>query len=158
MDGAAKGSPGPAGGGAIIRNHRGQFVSALSTNLGHSSSFKAEATALVRGLELAMNLQIANLIVQLDNLACVQVLRSKKWERNECSHLIEHAIKLIESPAWTVKIIHVYREGNRAADWLANHGVAQHIRLQIFPSAPLELSRIIDEDIRGVAIPRLIPH
>lgn len=157
VDGAAKGALGATGGGAIIRNHNGQFISALSANFGHCTSFKAEAAALVCGLELAKNMQIEKLVVQMDNLACVQVLRSKKWGSLECTHLFEHSMKLIECPSWMVKIVHGYREGNRAADWLANQGVTQHIRLQILSSAPVELSRIIREDAMGVTTPRLVP-
>lgn len=157
VDGAAKGS-GAAGGGAIIRDHDGQFISALSANFGHCSSFEAEVSALVEGLKLAKELYIEKLELQMDNQACVEILRSQKWGRSEYSDMFEHIMKLIDSPNWTVKIKHVYREGNRVADWLANQGVAQHIRLEIFDSAPLELDRILAEDSMGVGISRLIPQ
>ena len=62
-DGAAKGSPGIAGGGVIIRDHRGGFVSAMAMYFGVCSSFKAEVMALCKGLELAQELQISKLQV-----------------------------------------------------------------------------------------------
>lgn len=113
--------------------------------------------ALDKGVELAKDLGISKLLIQLDNLACVQLLQSKDIGSSECSHLLKNVIKLIEDTTWTVHISHVYREGNRAADWLANQGVAQHIRIQIFSSPPIDLCRILLEDSRGVAFPRLIP-
>lgn len=61
-DGAAKGAPGPAGGGAIIRDHCGGLISALSMNFGHCNSFKVEVMALLKGLELASDLQIRKLV------------------------------------------------------------------------------------------------
>lgn len=57
IDGATRGSPGDAGGGVIIRNNSGMFISALTLNFGRCSAFRAEVLALLRGLELARNLQ-----------------------------------------------------------------------------------------------------
>lgn len=156
-DGAAKGCPGPAGGGAIIRNQHGSFISAFAGYFGHCNSFKAEITALVSGLDLARDLQIRNLVIQVDNLACVQALTSKESGSGECAHLINYCKRVINKDDWVTRIVHIYREGNRAADWLANHGVAQSLRTVILEDVPLALVRIIDEDIRGVAFPRLIP-
>lgn len=157
VDGAAKGTPGPAGGGGIIRDHRGVFVSAFAASFGHCSAFMAEVKALSKGLELAKSLHIKKLLVQMDNLACVQALLNRTISRSECTHLLQDCLTRIECPEWTVKLLHVYREGNRAADWLANHGAAHHIETYIFHNAPVELGRIISEDSRGVAIPRLVP-
>ena len=87
--------------------------------------------ALLKGLQVARNLQISHLLIQLDNLACVQMLISKEEASGDCAHLLKSCKKLIEDPDWVVCIKHVYREGNRAADWLANHGVAQSCSLHI---------------------------
>lgn len=93
-DGAAKGAP--AGGGAILRDHCGGFISPLSLNFGYYNTFKVEVMALARGLELARELQISQLIMQLDNLACVQMIQHKEAGRNECTHLINRCIHLIQ--------------------------------------------------------------
>lgn len=156
-DGAAKGAPDLTGGGAIIRDHKGGFVSALSLNFGICNSFKAEVLALSKGLELAKELQIANLQVQLDNLACVQMLKAGDTGRNECTHILHHCLQLIKHEGWTVHVKHVYREGNKAADWLANLGVSQLLPISVFSSAPRGLNTILDEDLRGVATPRSVP-
>lgn len=51
----------------------------------------------------------------------------------------------------------MYHEDNRATDWLGNHGVTQLLPNSIFSSAPIGLSTILDEDVRGVVVPRLMP-
>lgn len=71
----AKGSLSRIGGGAIIRDHCGVFIFAISTNFGRCNAFKAENLALTKGLELARDIQIKKLQIQLDNLACVQMLQ-----------------------------------------------------------------------------------
>lgn len=156
-DGAAKGTPGPAGGGAIIRDQQGTYVSSLAANFGCCVAFKAEIMALEKGLELARNLRIHDIEVQLDSLACIQALKSNDNSHGEYTHIINHCRTMLSSLEWKVKVVHVYREGNRAADWLANHGVAQSVRLHIFQFVPVGISRILEEDLRGVALPRLIP-
>ena len=65
--------------------------------------------------------------------------------------------ELLHRGDWEVQVFHVYREGNRVADWLANQGVAQSHRIVILEDIPLALRRIVDEDFRGVALPRLVP-
>ena len=156
-DGAAKGSPSQAGGGVIIRDHRGGLVSAMAMNIGVCHAFKAEVMALLKGLELARELKISKLQIQLDNLACVQMLQARDSGRNECTHLLRQCIQIIQCDDWEVQIRHVYREGNKAADWLANSGVVQLLPLSIFSSAPRGLSSILDEDLSGVATPRSVP-
>lgn len=151
-DGAAKGSMGLAGGGVLIRDHCGTFISALTANFGRCTAFRAEVMALVHGLKLARNLQISHLMIQLDNMACVQALQSTSSGSGECAHLINFCRSLISEANWEVKVEHVFREGNRAADLLANLGVTQLSRSELLEEPPLELSRIIDEDIRGVAM------
>lgn len=156
-DGAAKGVFGPAGGGALIRDHCGDLISTLSMNFGHCTSFKAEVMALLKGSKLARELQISKLMIQLDNLACVQLLQHKASGRNECTHLLNQCLQLLDNDSWEVQILHVYRESNRAADWLANYGVAQLLPTILHTSAPPGLRSILDEDFRGVSFPRLLP-
>lgn len=114
--------------------------------------------ALTKGLELARELQVDKLEVQLDNLACVHLLQKREAGRNECTHMLNHCIYLIQQEDWEVRIIHVYREGNRAADWLANHEASQLLPTIIHSSVPQGLGPILEDDYRGVAIPRLLPR
>uniref|UniRef100_A0A7C8ZGN9 RNase H type-1 domain-containing protein n=1 Tax=Opuntia streptacantha TaxID=393608 RepID=A0A7C8ZGN9_OPUST len=52
-DGAARGNPGPAGAGGVIRGERGEWIAGFSEHLGRCSSLKAELRAVLRGLRLA---------------------------------------------------------------------------------------------------------
>lgn len=156
-DGAAKGSPGPAGGGVIIRDHRGQFISAFSANFGHCHALKAEVMAITKGIALARDLRIPKLEIQLDSLACVQFLSGNANVAGEYVHDIKCCRAMLLEEDWEVKVIHVYREGNRAADWLANKGAAQSSNFILLDFIPTDLARILEEDIRGVALPRLVP-
>ncbi|XP_056692252.1 uncharacterized protein [Spinacia oleracea] len=98
-------------------------------NYGHCVAFKAEVMALTMGLELARNLGIQNLEVQLDNISCVQILQNEELSHGECTHHINYCRAMLKDANWKVKISHIYREA---------------------------LSCILEEDSRGVALPRLI--
>lgn len=54
-DGAAKGNPGEAGAGGIIRGPRGELFEMFAANCGVYSSTKAELLAVMRGLATAWN-------------------------------------------------------------------------------------------------------
>lgn len=55
----------------------------------------------------------------------MQALNSGSSSCGGCTHLIRYCLSLLRREDWVVKVIHVFREGNRAADWLANQGVDQ---------------------------------
>lgn len=133
------------------------MVSALAASFGSCCAFKAEIMALHRGLELARSLRIGKLMVQLDSLSCVQTIQSTTPSSGECAHVIDSCRSLINDSQWEVRVSHVYREGNRAADWLANLGETHPHGIVILEETPLALRRILIEDIQGVAVPRLIP-
>lgn len=69
-------------------------------------------------LELARELQINKLIVQLDDQACVKMLLNQDSGRNVCTHMLNRCLEMIQQDDWEVRVVHVYREGNWAADRL----------------------------------------
>lgn len=50
IDGAAKGNPGEAGAGGLIRGHRGEVHKVFALNCGICTSTKAELMAVLKGL------------------------------------------------------------------------------------------------------------
>lgn len=142
-DEAAKGTPRPAGGGSVIRNAQGELIRGYSANFGICSSFRAEIKAVAYGLDLAKSLGIQHLVIQMDNLACIQMISSQDYGGGACHHLLNRCRALINDGNWRIRLEHCYREGNKAADYLANHGVIQEDRIKIIQEANLELKRIL---------------
>lgn len=89
-DGASKGTPGPAGGGGVIRDTNGTFHLAFIANFGICSAFKAEFMALSIGIDMAMEMGCKKLVIQVDNEACVHVLKRSEYQGGECYHIINH--------------------------------------------------------------------
>ena len=65
-DGSAKGNPGMAGAGGLIRDYRGNWIGGFFRNIGFTHSLAAELWGLRDGLALAKNLNIKKLHVELD--------------------------------------------------------------------------------------------
>lgn len=87
-DGAAKGNPGPAGAGGIIRNHRGFWVKGFSRKVGLATNIIAELWALRDGLKLAQGLGIHKLEVELDAQVAIilTILKFRHGSASLCSY------------------------------------------------------------------------
>lgn len=117
-DGASQGEAKLAGGGGILRDCRGSFIHEFPANFGSCSAYKAELATTAIGLELAKDLGITKLVLQMDNKACLEVLQDAHHHGGECVHLLNSCRKLLNSEEWEVRLSHSYREGNKLRiDW-----------------------------------------
>ena len=122
-DGAARGNPGPAGAGGMLRDPSGRTVEDFAQYLGTLTNNEAEYRALLLGLALARRHQVRELEIQLDSeLVVRQLKREYKVKAAHLKPYHERALKeLAGFERWSVR--HVRREENRDADELANRGV-----------------------------------
>lgn len=155
-DRAAKGCPGLAGAGGILRDHRGRCVGFFSANLGNCIAIRAELMALKKGLMLALEQDAMQVDVRMDNLAYTQIINMDESYVGPNLQLVKQCKELIAQHPWIVTILHCYREANRAADWLANRGVVLELPMDFGVHPPSELARIIWEDNSGFSFPRVI--
>ena len=157
-DGAAKGNPGPAGAGGLIRGYRGEVFEVFSINCGVCSCTRAELLAVLRGLSVAWNGGHRKLHVEVDSEVVVRLLTGDPPSSSPFIHIIRKCLALINREEWEVKVTHCYREANRAADWLANYGVNLQEKFVMLQAVPKDLHAVLLEDLGGVSWPRWIPQ
>jgi ribonuclease HI len=122
-DGAARGNPGPAGIGAILKTASGEVLAADAQYLGHTTNNVAEYKALLLGLSRALEKGIRRLEVRADSELLIKQLRGEYRVLAEgLKPLFEQAKSMLEQFE-AVKLVHVRREQNSEADRLANQGV-----------------------------------
>jgi len=122
-DGAARGNPGPAGGGAILKTPSGEVIAEESSYLGHTTNNIAEYRALLLGLERAIACGVQKIDVRADSELLIKQLRAEYRVKNEgLKPLFEQAKRLLAQFS-SVKLTHVRREMNTEADRLANRGI-----------------------------------
>ncbi|KAK9749278.1 hypothetical protein RND81_02G114800 [Saponaria officinalis] len=156
VDGASRGNPGLAGAGGLIRDTKGIMLTAFAEKLGHSTNMRAELMALSRGIQLAKQMGHNRVIVQTDSLTLVNLLQQTD---HHCSyfHLLQLCKEVFKSDQWRVEVVHVYREANSCADWLANLDIDQMEHLKILEEPPQCLQYLLQQDLTGVAWPRSVP-
>eukprot|EP00253_Pinus_taeda_P006105 PITA_06105 len=132
FDGAAKGNPGPAGYGGVIRNHNGESMQVYYGTVGSDTNNAAELEGLWKGICLADQNHLHPLEVEGDSLILIAIAKriqagakavkvAKSWRL--LSRLEDLEEKLHTS--LNITFHHVRRTANKVADRLANQGVSQ---------------------------------
>jgi ribonuclease HI len=122
-DGGARGNPGPAGAGAILKDIGGATLATCSKYLGHTTNNVAEYRALILGLERARELGITRIEVRADSQLLIRQLEGTYRVKNAgLKPLFTRASGLLEQFEYA-KLTHVPREQNAEADQLANEGI-----------------------------------
>ena len=128
-DGGARGNPGPAGAGAMIRDELGSSVASVSKFLGHRTNNFAEYEAVILALEALAKLVPAakhgatEVAVKMDSELVVKQMKGAYKVKHPV--LKEQYARLIHAAGAfdRVSFSHVRREENTDADALANEAM-----------------------------------
>ena len=124
-DGAARGNPGPAGIGIVIKNDE-EILLEVSDYIGKTTNNVAEYIALIRGLEEALDMGNKSVEVYSDSELMVKQLNGEYKVKNEgLVPLYLHTRSLIKKFNH-FSISHTVRDENTHADELANQGIDDH--------------------------------
>ncbi|GAB4274584.1 MAG: hypothetical protein Kow0056_03070 [Coriobacteriia bacterium] len=119
-DGGSRGNPGPAATGYVLQDPEGRVVAQSGEAIGVATNNVAEYRALISGLKRAQEEGVRSLDVFLDSELVVRQLNGEYRVKNEgLAPLFEEARNLIGGFD-DVRIAHVPREENAAADALVN--------------------------------------
>jgi ribonuclease HI len=126
-DGASRGNPGPAGAGAQITGPDGSVLAEVAEGLGETTNNVAEYTAVIRGLERALELGATEVLLRSDSQLLINQLTGRY--RVKTSHLqpLHRRVRELGARFDTIEYEHVRRERNTEADRLANLGVDRYL-------------------------------
>lgn len=123
IDGAARGNPGPAGIGVVVRDKTGRVVKEFNKYLGEATNNVAEYSALIFGLQEVMIQRADEVVINLDSELIVRQLRGEYRVKTESlKPLFDQALHLLGGFK-RFEIKHIKREENKAADRLANKAI-----------------------------------
>ena len=127
VDGAARGNPGPAGIGVVIKDGP-KLIEELGAYIGKSTNNIAEYMALVRGLEEVLIRGYKSASFYSDSELLVKQLNGEyKVKHENLVPLHYHVLTLVDRMK-DFSIKHVTREKNEHADKMANEGIDLHAR------------------------------
>lgn len=122
-DGGARGNPGPAGAAFVLERPDGTVLCRGGRYLGETTNNVAEYEALLWGLRSASRLDARPLTVFSDSELLVKQVNGLYRVKNEgLRPLYAEACRLI-GEVGDVRVVHVRREENKAADALANEAM-----------------------------------
>ena len=125
VDGAARGNPGPAAIGAVIKDEQGATLARISQRIGKTTNNQAEYRALIAALEKAVQLGARKVSVYSDSeLVVRQITGRYRVKKAELKPLFQKVTQL-QSRLESFSISHIPREQNTEADRLANEALDQ---------------------------------
>lgn len=126
-DGAARGNPGLSGAGAVLVEPSGQVVDRLGKFLGVQTNNFAEYMGLLLGLRRARQLGVSEVEVYADSELMIRQLGGRYQVKSPSLRpLYEEALRLLNDFS-RVKLVHVPREMNAAADEMSNRAIDERM-------------------------------
>jgi ribonuclease HI len=123
VDGGARGNPGPAGYGVLLRDENGCTRLQVWGFLGRATNNVAEYRGLIEALAAALELGASRLEVRTDSeLIQRQVTGVYKVRQPHLRELLLE-VRALAGRLEGFRILHVPREENRLADALANRAI-----------------------------------
>jgi ribonuclease HI len=120
IDGGARGNPGPAAYGVVVRNSKGEVLAELSDYLGLQTNNFAEYSGLLAALEFAVREKYTSLKIYSDSELLVRQMQGRYKVNNlALQELFARAQSLVRKLQF-FSIEHVLRERNKEADRLVN--------------------------------------
>ena len=120
FDGSSLGNLGCAGGGRIIRNSNGEWVSGYDRAIGTTTSVAAKLWTLRDGLNLCISLNLQAVEIELD--AKLVDLISKEGSQPNSNDVIVAECREGLKKIPRVRVLHCYREANKCANALTCKG------------------------------------
>jgi ribonuclease HI len=123
VDGGARGNPGPAAIGIVLRDAAGEVLEEVGETIGEATNNVAEYKALLRGIELAAAHGAEELDLIGDSELVVRQVEGKYKVKNAGIKPLHEAVKqaLRDFDAWSIR--HVRRAENSDADRLVNQAL-----------------------------------
>ena len=148
-DGASCKNLGKADGGGVIKDCHGDWVKGFSRSIGHTISVMAEWWALRDGLNLAIQLGISKLEIELDAKVIVEVLKSTNCP-NISFTTLSCDCRCLMARFRRVRVGHVFREANKCANLLAKRGCSLMENFVVFNTSPSDDLNVLFEADRNV--------
>ncbi|CAL1407399.1 unnamed protein product [Linum trigynum] len=154
-DGFVLSPSGKAAAGGLIRDCLGRCSAAFANNLGNCSITAAELKGAVAGLQMAWDKGYRKVHLNLDSSTAMSIIRNCSDDDHRHGLLVQHVCNVLNRD-WDVVISHVYREGNRAADYLASLGHSLPFGTHHVDVCSPELCRWLEYDVMGISQARFI--
>lgn len=127
IDGAARGNPGEAGIGIVIKDSQDQPIGQLYKYIGQATNNIAEYTALIYALQQALILGLKDITVNSDSELLIKQLNGEYRVKNAALRPYYEQFLHLRSGFEKIEARQIARDKNKEADKLANLAVDSRI-------------------------------
>ena len=135
--------------GGVIRDAEGRILHAFQDFIGRVSIIMAELTGIWKGLKMSKDLGYNNVMIETDSKVALLLLSKDNphWHWK----LVPLILKILRlCNGRNIKLRHVYREGNQAADWFASTALNTRVSSTFGPGEiPMQVRKIAYGDKHG---------
>jgi ribonuclease HI len=129
-DGAARGNPGPAAIGVVLKDEAGVTVATIGRCLGVKTNNQAEYTAVIAGLEKAIALGAKQVLLKSDSeLVVKQLMGLYKVKNADLKEMYQQVVKLA-GRLEKFSAVNIRREQNKQADALCNKALDEGVEVR----------------------------
>ncbi|XP_075079959.1 uncharacterized protein LOC142165266 [Nicotiana tabacum] len=144
-DGACRGNPGRSSIGFCIRDEAGDLIYAEGREISEGTNNESEVVAIVEALKMCKNLNYCRIWLQTDSMLLKNIIEESWKPPWYITEHVEEILRLKEQN--TIKVTHIFREGNTLADHLANYALDEgNTECHGFWDLDSKGRRIINED------------
>ena len=122
-DGAARGNPGPAAIGVVIKDAAGKTVATVSRCLGAATNNQAEYQAVIAGLEKAISLGARQVLLKSDSELVVKQLMGRYKVKNAGMREMYSRVVQLTGKLEKFSAVNIPRGQNAQADALCNEAL-----------------------------------
>ena len=119
-DGAARGNPGPAAIGVVLKDTTGRTIDTISRRLAPTTNNQAEYQAVISGLEKAIKLGAKSVIVKADSELVVKQIKGQFKIKNTALRPLYQEVVQLTGQLEDFAVSYIPRKHNAKADALAN--------------------------------------
>lgn len=142
--------------GGVFRDCSGRWVKGFTKYLGSGSVLASELWGILMGLSVAWEMGVQPLWIESDSMVAVNLIMGGCVITHPFYNIVNR-IRNLHGRNWTVRLTHTHREGNRTADSIANFALSSASQLTILDTPPSFCTSFLQDDLTGVAMPRLVP-
>jgi len=126
-DGGARGNPGPAGIGVVIKTEAGEIIYRHGGYIGEATNNVVEYKALLKAVEEAYNLGATELRINMDSELIVRQMTGRYKIKEPTLLGLAGEVRLVLKKFEKYSFSHVRREFNKEADALVNEAIDRHL-------------------------------
>ncbi|XVF29674.1 hypothetical protein REPUB_Repub15cG0142300 [Reevesia pubescens] len=141
--------------GGLIRDDKGYWLLGFVYRIGICEVLSAELWSILQGLKLAWDRGFRKVELETDSLLASKQIHVPIRKQDSNGRLVA-AIQELLCRDWYCQVVHIYREANQCADWLAAFDTNPPTGLLVLEDPPEGLYPLLLADSNGVLKPRFM--